>query len=55
MAVSTQSSIVESVTSGGGGDWSSDDEDYEDYYDQEDEDVQDGVLSQLGTIMADLL
>ncbi|XP_064401078.1 E3 ubiquitin-protein ligase ARIH2-like [Halichondria panicea] len=40
MAVSTQSSTVESVTSGGGGDWSSSDEDdYGDYYGGEDGDM----------------
>ncbi len=30
--MSTQSSTVESVTSGGAGDWSSSDDDYGDYY-----------------------
>ncbi len=45
MAVSTQSSVVESVTSGvgGGGEWSSDEEDYGDYYGGGDEDMADGM------------
>lgn len=43
MAVSNQSSVVESVTSGmgGGGEWSSDEEDYGDYY--ADEDISQGM------------